>query len=243
MPKNKKVSRQKFSDIKDYLKLEKLRHDKRVVVFLVCLLISSALWFLNALSKDYATTIEYPVRYINLPENRFLANDPPSTFKLDVAAHGFALLRNKLHLSFSPIILDVKRIIAYSESSDSKIYKITTSDLINRISSQVSSEISIREIRPQTFVMILDTMESKRVKVVPILNISYEPQYNIISEIKVEPQFVTVTGPGTLIDTINAVLTEAKKFIRVKDSIDKTINLVIPEKVNVSPSLIFCISI
>lgn len=229
------MSNQKFSDIKDFLKLEKLRHDKRVVVFLICLLISSALWFLNALSKDYETTIEYPVRYVNLPENRFLANDPPSEFELMVTAHGFALLRNKLHLTFTPIVLNVKRIIADSESADSKTYRITSSELVNRISSQISNEINIREIRPQSFTMILDSMESKRVKVIPDMNIQYQSQYNITSSITIQPPYVTVTGPGTIIDTISAVRTESKKFERVKDTIEESIDLALPEKVTASP--------
>ena len=39
----------------------------------MCLLIATVLWFLNALSKDYSTTIAYPVKYIDAPKNQFLA--------------------------------------------------------------------------------------------------------------------------------------------------------------------------
>jgi hypothetical protein len=45
----------------EFLKLKNLRHDKRVVVFLGCLAISTLMWFLNALNKDYETTVVYPV--------------------------------------------------------------------------------------------------------------------------------------------------------------------------------------
>ena len=48
-----------------YFKIEKYRQDSRVVIFLICLLIATVLWFLNALGKNYTTQINYPVKYVN----------------------------------------------------------------------------------------------------------------------------------------------------------------------------------
>jgi hypothetical protein len=88
-----------------FFNLKKLRQDKRVIVFLGCLAISTFLWFLNALSKDYETTLIYPVKYVNLPDKRFLANDPPSNLELTIQAHGFTLLKNKVNMKLEPIVL------------------------------------------------------------------------------------------------------------------------------------------
>ena len=60
-----------LSQIRSYLKIAKLKNDKQVIVFMVCLLIATSLWFLNALSKDYTTIVSYPVKYINPPKNQF----------------------------------------------------------------------------------------------------------------------------------------------------------------------------
>ncbi|NQU85261.1 MAG: YbbR-like domain-containing protein [Mariniphaga sp.] len=226
---------QKISDIKGFFKLEKLRQDKRVVVFVVCVLISSALWFLNALDKDYETTITYPVRYINMPEKRFLANNPPSEFELKVSAHGFTLLRNKLNLTFTPIVLDVDRVITNAIEINSLTYTISGSRLANRISSQISNEISILEVHPESFVLILDSLQSKQVLVKPDIIIEFEPQYNITSRIIVMPEKVTVTGPGAILDTINIISTKSKKYTKVKKPLDQTLDLIIPDKINISP--------
>ena len=83
--------KKKLNEISGYFKLEKLKNDKRIVVFIVCLSIATVLWFLNALSKDYSTTISYPVKYVNPPGNQFLSNSPPAKFDLKVEAHGFTL--------------------------------------------------------------------------------------------------------------------------------------------------------
>ncbi|HYQ59128.1 MAG TPA: hypothetical protein VEP89_17420, partial [Draconibacterium sp.] len=96
--------------ISSYLKVEQLKNDKRVVVFLVCVFIATVLWFLNALEKDYTTTISYPVRYVSPPDHQFLANKPPEKLDLKVDAHGFTLLRHKLSFAYSPIILNLTNI-------------------------------------------------------------------------------------------------------------------------------------
>ena len=130
-----------FNKISNYFKIDKLKNDKRIVVSLVCLLIATVLWFLNALSKDYSTTITYPVKYVDAPKNQFLANEPPSKLDLKVNAHGFTLLRHKLSLSFSPIVLNLTTITQNLEDSGDG-FIIYTSNLIRRVSSQVSNENS-----------------------------------------------------------------------------------------------------
>ena len=49
----------------------KINH--KMIVFFIFVGISTALWFINALGKSYSTYIEYPVRYINLPEKKSIS--------------------------------------------------------------------------------------------------------------------------------------------------------------------------
>jgi len=232
------MANQKLSEILNYFSFEKLWQDKRVIIFLVCLLISSILWFLNALSKEYNTSITYPVKYVNVPGNRFLANKPPASFELIVDAHGFTLLRNELNLSFTPIVLDLRRILANAETPDGKTYRVNSMSLINRISSQVSNEISIHEIRPGSFLVILDSLESKKVKVKSNISLEFDPQYNLASPVELIPESVIVTGPGSVVDTLSAVYTETFELEKVKKSISSGLDLAPPENTAVSPQKI-----
>ena len=147
--------KKKLNEISGFFKLEKLKNDKRIVVFMVCLLIATVLWFLNALSKEYSTTITYPVKYVNPPGNQFLSNTPPAKFDLKVEAHGFTLLRHKLNLSFSPIVLNLTNTTQNLEG-ETGAYTIRSETLRSRISDQVSSEIRIIEVLPDFFTLVLD---------------------------------------------------------------------------------------
>ena len=118
-----------LTDISDYVKVVKLKNNRRVVVFLVCLIIATSLWFLNALGKEYTSEVSYPVKYINPPANQFLADNTPVKLDLKIYGQGFTLLRFKL-LSFSPIILDIAE-ITKNQKSNTGAYKVLSKNLIN----------------------------------------------------------------------------------------------------------------
>lgn len=226
--------KKKLSDITKYLQLEKIKNNKQIVAFLVCLLIATVLWFLNALSKDYTATISYPVKYVNPPSNRFLSNTPPAKFDLKVEAHGFTLLRHKLSLSFSPIVLNLNS-ITRNAKSDSGTYTIRTEDLTRRISDQVSKEISIAEIRPEYITLVLDSLITKKVPVKLNVNTAFKPQFYLEEPISAIPDSVNITGPATVLDTISSLNTESKTFEQLDAPIEKSIALLHPEKTSLSP--------
>jgi len=225
----------KFLKIPGFSKLEKLRQDKRVIVYLICVLIATILWFLNALGKDYNTTLEFPVKYVNVPKNRFLANDPPEYFSLKVNAHGFSLLRQKLHLSFTPIILNINSLVSNAKPNSQLSYVIRTSGLINKISKQISNEISILEVEPEILTLVLDSLRSKEVPVSANIGLTFKAQYEITSPIVITPSTVKVVGPTTILNKVDSIYTVRKEFKNVEQDINTEIELIEPKKTHLTP--------
>jgi len=217
------------------LKIDKLKNNKQFVAFLVCLLIATALWFLNALGKDYSTNILYPVKYMNPPKSQFLANEPPSKLELKVDAHGFTLLRYKLSLSFSPIVLNLNTITQNVESNDGKFY-IPSSDLVRRVSSQISNEITVREILPDILIIELDSLKSKSVPVKADIDINFKPQFNLKIPLAFDPGQVKITGPAHIIDTIKFVSTQKLEYNEIDNSFSRNVEILHPEKTNITPA-------
>jgi len=223
-----------LSKISGYFKIEKLRNDKRIVVFLVCLSIATVLWFLNALGKDYSTTIAFPVKYIDPPENQFLANNPPSKFDLKVTAHGFTLLRHKLSLSFSPIVLNLTTITRNIEKSGDG-FNVNTRSLISRISNQISNEITINDITPQILRITLDSLKTKRVPVKEKIEIQFKQQYDLKDSVSISPNEVEITGPAAVLDTVSYLYTKPESFEKLDADIEKMIEIIVPEKTVIRP--------
>ena len=222
-----------LTDITDYVKVVKLRNNKRIVVFLICLAISTTLWFLNALSKNYSATISYPVKYINPPANHFLANTTPVKLDLKIDGQGFTLLRYKL-LSFSPVIIDIENVTENLES-ESGTYNVISKNLIGEISGQLSTEIKIIEIKPDVLEIVLDSLITKTVPVELDIDVDFVPQFNFKTQIKTIPNKVEITGPTIALEKILAVKTKVNILNKLDTDVSQEIDLIHPEKTTISP--------
>ncbi len=224
----------KLSKILGYFNFEKIKNDQRIVVFLICLLIATSLWFLNALSKDFSTTISYPVKYINPPSNQFLSNQPPAKIDIKVNAHGFTLLRNRLNFSFSPIILNLTNITKDIEPSANG-YRINTNTIISQISDQVSNEITINNILPDIFYVKLDSLKTKTVPIKTDIKLSFKPQFKLKEPVTINPEQVEITGPAAILDSIYFLNTEKKTIEKLDTETSITLNIIHPEKTTLNP--------
>lgn len=223
----------KISAILKYFSPGKLKEDRRVIVFFICLLIAVALWFLNALGKDYSATLSYPVKYVNPPKELFLANTPPSKFDLKVHAHGFTLLRHKLTFSLSPLVVDLSEL---SRSSGELLPKmeISSNALIKKMSAQISKEINIDEISPQSITLTFDNLKSKKVPVIPDIKMEFKAQHYLNGEATAEPESLKITGPAHIIDTILYLKTKFQAFTNLDSKTEKAIAVVHPENTTLS---------
>ena len=223
-----------FSTISKYLRLDKMKNDRRVFVFSVCLFIATSLWFLDALSKDYTTTLSYNVKYVNPPRNLFLSNTPPERIDLRVHAHGFTLLRHKLAFSFSPLLLDLTSLSQNMDTTQNMV-QVTGENLIRRIGNQVSKEISIAEVAPRNIMLQFDTLHSRIVPVEPIYSLNFKPQFNLSGTVQLEPDSVEIAGPAGLIDTITVLQTVPINFNELETSIKQSLRIIHPARTTIYP--------
>jgi hypothetical protein len=203
-----------------YLKKIYFKNDKRVAAFVVCVFIATGFWFLNALSKTYTVDMIVPVKYINLPNNKTLSNQLPDQFDLKISAHGFTILRYQVSFLLMPLEFNVNdmtddRMMDRRKSS----FAFPTRQFLPDLSYQLSSELNILSMNPDTLYFKFDHMGRKRVKVIPMVKVNLKKQFQISGDIKTSPDSVTVNGPQSVLDTLHFVLTETKKFNTVDQSL------------------------
>jgi YbbR domain-containing protein len=222
-----------FSNIGDYFKVVNFKNNRRVVVFLICLIIATTLWILNALSKNYSAMISYPVKFANPPENRFLADKTPTKLDLEIDGQGFTLLRFKL-LSFVPITLDIEEITKNMEQNTGT-FKVSSRNLIAQIEDQLGNEISIANINPEILVIVLDSLITKTVPVELDITVDFESQFNLKQPISTKPDKVEITGPTIVLDKISVIKTKVNIINKLNASVNQEIELIHPEKTTILP--------
>ena len=217
---------------------KKITLNRRVLFFFFFLLLSILFWFLTALNKEYVTSISYPVRYIRFPEDKVLVNDIPDRLELNVNASGFTLLRYQLKSRLTPIIFDVNSFSPNNFRNDPSSFYILSSFAKEGISMQLSSEIKILDIRPDSLIFRFAERVEKQVPVNLRLSLSFEKQFMQVGPCLLEPDSVTLSGPEVIIDSIYAVETEELVMNGVNESFDlemkiRPINKVDPDPVEI----------
>lgn len=171
-----------------------------------------------------------PVRYVNMPNNKTLANQLPDQFDLKIKAHGFTILRYQVSVLFMPLEFNVNdmtgnRMMDKRKSS----YLFPTRQFLTELSYQLSGEMEILSMSPDTLYFKFDKMGQKRVKVKPVVKVNLKKQFRISGDIKTSPDSVDVNGPQSVLDTLHFVKTEIQKFNAVDQSIKTEASL---QKIN-----------
>ena len=225
-----------FHILKEYFLNFNLKKDNRPVIFLICLVIATALWFANALGKRYETTVTMPIQYTNLPKNKVLVKTPPSQIKVRLEAYGLTLLRYKIKLSINPLNFNIRLFTNnMMEKSKATEYKIVTSRYIPQISNQISPEINILEISPDTLYFVFDQIVSAKKRVVADFDLSFENQYFLLDSIHFKPDSVLVKGPKSTVDTLKFVQTKKQKFRELNASVRRNVLLENIDQLEIEP--------
>ncbi len=203
----------------------------KAFVFLVCLGLASFLWFLNALEKHYTDHISVPVRYINIPKDKDLIGKLPDKFEITVDAFGYTLLQHKLSLAFSPIFLDVNELTNNNlESRYMSKFTISTNGHKEEFAKQISSEIEIINIRPDTINFYVSNVVEKLVKVHPVVSLDFDKEFILQKPPVAIPELVLVRGPEFILDTLKYIYTKPIVFKKLSHDVEKKAELVfLPE--------------
>ena len=210
---------------------EKVKFKKELFIYLFFLTISVVLWYLIALSKDYTTTINYPVTYENFPKGKVLVSELPKELNLQVKGFGFTILKYKIVSLAYPITLPINKFRLDIVRKDNQYdYFLLTRYAKDLIGNQLGTEIQITEIKPDTLLFKFTDVIEKRVPVKPLLNLQFEKQYLSFDNIKVKPDSIVVSGPEVMIDTLRYIYTRELKLKNVKDSVVKELELLPMDK-------------
>lgn len=185
----------------------KIRLSKNIITYLICLVIASILWLMNALNKEYAVEMAYPVKYINMPEGKYPVSTLPTKFQLEIKAKGFTLVGHRIRTSFLPITFNMATYIpSLKEKDDSWEYHLNTNDIKDRIGGQLSSEMRLMKIYPEEIIFRFGHAKTRKVAVLPTVDYTLKRQY-ILNGITTTPDSISVSGPAALVDTLRFIRT------------------------------------
>ena len=194
-------------------KLKSFFLSKDILSFLLFLIISAAFWYVHALGKERETNIIVPVRYIGVPLNLALTNDPPSEISLDIRDQGIRLFEYS-DLRRNPLTIDLSRVF-YQKGE----ILITPDQLKSRILRYLKPTTTLLDVHPDSLLIQYEKLSYKTLPIEFNAKIDLAHQYMYSDHIKVQPNKVTVFGPKNVLDTLKTIRTECKSFKNLNDTI------------------------
>jgi hypothetical protein len=187
---------------------------RKPYIFFICFLLSSLIWLLIKLSKEYSETAVFPVTFSNFPSDKVLVNDLDSTLTLQLKTKGFKRLSNMLFHNPKPINVSVGPLLKKMKNSKTDYY-ILTSELYQLIGSQIHYPNNIFAIDPDTLHFILEKKFTKKVPVRTKLDLSFAQQYELADSISFNPDSVIVSGPKAVMDTLKYIETSSMSLSNI----------------------------
>jgi len=199
---------------------------KKALIFGFFLVLSTALWFMNALGDYYTTEIRFPVRYKNFPNQKLQIGNPPENLTIRVRARGSIILRNRIGARYTPISFNVNSFTMNRLAGrDSAAYFLQTIYTREYIANQLSSEFEIISISPDTLFFRFASMKSKRVPVRAGFTYKLDRQLILKSPPALSPDSVMVSGPDYIVDTLRFIGTENTDLGIISRNTENTVGL------------------
>lgn len=210
-----------------YLKIKRILLNKKIVAFLVCLLIATFLWLINALNRNYTKTIAIPVKFVNLPKNKSLSSDLPKEIQADIKASGAKLFFIDFNKKENEIVIDLNNFI--KSQNQSKSLAINTALSIGNLSRLFNTEIELIKVKPDSIYFSFGKAYKKVVPVIPDLQIDFDTLYNYGDKVKIYPSSVTLFGDSLLLSNVDEIKTEKIVLNNLNKTINQKAVLILPE--------------
>ncbi|MDD2346303.1 MAG: hypothetical protein PHY85_09180 [Bacteroidales bacterium] len=157
-----------------------------------------------------------------MPQNMSIPKDYEQELTISVSGHGYNLLREKIEKVKIPLILDFSNnknpINIYSNPNNCTQSYILTKDVKAIVNKRFGDNINLVKISPDTIYFNTTQTYSKRIAIKPL--ITFQPDVNYVKngEITIRPDTITVYGPQSIIDTMEAVYTKPTDLGIINDN-------------------------
>lgn len=206
-------------DKKVTTKRDRFFKNKNIRMFLVFLIISFIFWLLINLSKESISIVNFDLTYYNSPHSKIIQDTSIDELKIELKAHGFKFLSYQLNRQ--PIRLN----LIHLKKLKNNTYYYLPNNYIRELQLQFSDDIEVISVTKDTIFFDLTTLTTKKIKVIPNLNIDFKTGYNFAKPIVITPDSIELQGPKAVLDTINGIKTVKVQFKNLAEVIKQSVSL------------------
>ena len=204
-----------------FKKIRSVYKTRKFNVFVFFVLLALIYSMTSKLTSNYTKTIVFVVKPVDVPSDQVVLDQSIDSIRLELEGYGYNLAKYYIDQPIIEISLnDLNKV-------KSK-YQWTKQRNFSDLQSKFNKSVRLVSSSVDQIEFIIEQYESKKVPVELKLELDYKSGFDSFNEYKLSKDSIMITGPNSLIDTINMIQTHKL----VLNQIDSEINA----KIRIKPS-------
>ncbi len=212
-----------------FKKIRSVYKTRKFNVFLFFLLLALIYSMLSKLTSNYTKTIVFAVKAVDVPSDQVVLDQSIDSIRLELKGYGYNLAKYYIDEPLIEISLN-------NLNKVNSKYQWTKQRNFSDLQSKFNKSVSLVSSSVDQIDFIIEQYESKKVPIELELAIGYKSGFDSFQEYKLSKDSITVTGPNSLIDTINVIQTHKLVLNEIDSEINTKIKIKSPENNNITHS-------
>ena len=130
----------------------------------------------DKIGNDFTITVNYPVRYTNVPKSKVIVNEVPDRLQLTINGYGYTLLKYKLSPAPYPVIINLGDYGNQLNRPGARRFVLLTRNEREKISKQMPNDVEVIDVLPDTILFQFGNLIEKRIAIAPDLTLKFDQQ-------------------------------------------------------------------
>lgn len=218
---------------KDVLTPGEAATKRKAYIFFVCLIISTLFWVVSKLSQENQADFSVPVRFEKFPEGELAASQSDSLVEYTLQATGARLIQLRFFPQIDTLRFEAERMFSLVRDGN-EFHYLTSDQIADEITGRIEPRVQVNSVFPDSLFLQLVPAAEKKLPVKFEADISFASRFDQYGSIDIDPDSVTLTGPSTVLDTLEFIATRHWEGSNLRQTTTKTLPLQFPDDI---PSL------
>ncbi len=215
---------------KDVLTPGELANKRRAYIFLLCFLCSALFWLVTKLSRENQSAFQTEIVFEAFPEGLLPAYQSDSVLRYTIRSTGIRLVQLNFMSGRERLTLDAAMLPLIERPSGVFRY-MTARQILAELQNLHAPWGEVTEVWPDTVFLQLVASGEKKLPVKLEADISFHQGFNLYGDIRLNPDSVVVSGPVSVLDTIDFIETQYWDATRLRQTVNQTLKLELPRHI------------
>ena len=212
-----------------FKKIRSVYKTRKFNVFVFFVLLALIYSMTSKLTSNYTKTIVFVVKPVDVPSDQVVLDQSIDSIRLELEGYGYNLAKYYIDQPIIEISLnDLNKV-------KSK-YQWTKQRNFSDLQSKFNKSVRLVSSSVDQIEFIIEQYESKKVPVELKLELDYKSGFDSFNEYKLSKDSIMITGPNSLIDTINMIQTHKLVLNQIDSEINAKIRIKPSENKNITHS-------